>query len=268
MHQSWPKFVQNLFYATTDNGIAALVYAPAKVEALVADGKVVQITEDTTYPFNEKVTFNIDFAKKSVKSASFPIELCIPGWCKDAEITVNGEVINTDKGAGSIVKINRTWNRGDVLIVKLPMEVIVSRWFDGSAVVERGPLVYALKLNENWQKKYFEGSYAEKYGPWYYEVTTSDKWNFGLPRKTVEHPGKEIEVIRSATIADYPWNVASAPITLKTKGLPIKNWTISRGQVGAIGYFTQQGQDYDAPQTIELIPYGCTTLRIAEFPVR
>ena len=38
MHQGWPKFTQNLWYATPDGGLAALVYAPSKVQAKVAGG--------------------------------------------------------------------------------------------------------------------------------------------------------------------------------------------------------------------------------------
>ena len=55
MHQGWPKFAQNLWYASADNGLAAMVYAPSSVEAKVANGKTVTIKEETNYPMDGKV---------------------------------------------------------------------------------------------------------------------------------------------------------------------------------------------------------------------
>ena len=40
---------------------------------------------------------------------------------------------------GKIARINREWKQGDVLTVELPMQVAASRWYGGSAVIERGP---------------------------------------------------------------------------------------------------------------------------------
>ena len=61
LHQGWPKLVQNLWYATADNGIAALVYAPSSVKAKVANGVTVQIEEETAYPFDETLHFKFAF---------------------------------------------------------------------------------------------------------------------------------------------------------------------------------------------------------------
>ena len=47
MHQGWPKFTQNLWYATPDGGVAAMVYSPSEVTLKVGDGREVTITEDT-----------------------------------------------------------------------------------------------------------------------------------------------------------------------------------------------------------------------------
>lgn len=59
MHQGWPKFTQNLWYATPDNGLAALVYSPSEVKAVVAGGREVTFTEETSYPFGETVRFTL-----------------------------------------------------------------------------------------------------------------------------------------------------------------------------------------------------------------
>ena len=37
MHQGWPKFVESMWMATNDNGLALVAYGPSVVKARVAD---------------------------------------------------------------------------------------------------------------------------------------------------------------------------------------------------------------------------------------
>lgn len=269
LHQGWPKLVQNLWYATADNGIAALIYAPSQVTAKVADNVTVKIEEKTNYPFDEQISFNLSFPEKT-KEAFFPIHLRIPEWCRNAVITLNGKALDVDNFAGEITRINRKWKHGDQLCIELPMQVSSSQWYDGAAVIERGPLLYALKMNEKWEKKQFDKKDAAIYGDWYYEVTSDSPWNYALSHKDIrpENINKSFIVEKAKTIAPYPWNVENTPVCIKAKGKRLNGWTLYRGSAGDISYFTQQGNDFGEEETIELIPYGCTTLRITEFPLR
>jgi DUF1680 family protein len=259
MHQGWPKFTQNLWYASADQGVAALVYAPSSVKAKVHNGNEVEIIESTNYPFEETVRFTMKAAKK----LTFAFYLRIPSWCKKASVIINGKVWSEPEG-NNIAKIWREWSDGDVLELSLPMEVTISRWYENSATVERGPLVYALKIGEEWKKI----SSADKGGEWYYEVHPTTAWNYGLLAAAIKNPGKEFEVVRRNVPKDsYPWNPENSPLEIRTKGVVIPFWTLYNGSAGPLPYSELTQLKTDPLQDITLIPYGCTTMRITEFPV-
>lgn len=270
LHQGWPKFVQNLWYATADNGIAALVYGPSSVNAKVANNVEVLITEETEYPFDELINFTFTFKDSSVKTAFFPFHLRVPSWCKHPKVKLNGEKIEVDAYQGEIMRINREWKDGDLITLELPMHLEATNWFDGGAVIERGPLLYSLKMEEIWNKKKTESEKINQYGEWYYEVTSNTPWNIALSSRQIntESINQHFEVEKKSFGNNYPWTLENAPITIKGKGKILPIWQESRGSTGPISYFTQQGPDTTDEIEIELIPYGCTTLRITEFPIR
>jgi hypothetical protein len=255
MHQGWPKFIQNLWYATADNGIAALVYGPSQVKAKVADGKQITIIENTGYPFKEKIQFTVQTAE----SVKFPFHLRIPEWCKNPAIVINGEktILQPEK---NIVIINREWKNNDVVELELPMDFRLSTWAEMSLGIERGPLVYALKIEEEWREVTKEG-----YDDTFWEVLPKTHWDYSLVKSEFEKNSCKIEV--KDEIANNPWNLKNAPVTIKTKANRIPIWKLERGSAGKVPSSSWPGRDLEKQEEeVELIPYGCTTLRISQFP--
>ncbi|MFK5973860.1 MAG: glycoside hydrolase family 127 protein [Flavobacteriaceae bacterium] len=261
MHQSWPKYVQNLFYATPDRGVAALIYAPANVNMKVADSVDLRIEETTGFPFRE----TIDFKFELEKSASFPFHLRIPEWANNPIITVNEEIINAEV-KDQIAILYREWKNGDKITLTLPMEIKTSKWYEFSTAVERGPLVYSLKVLHQEKKK----DRGDIYGG-FSEVFATEDWNYGLIQSELDNIPSSVRVVENEWDGSYPWNLENAPIELRMTGVKVPEWKEVNGAPVFPGFWDGYYWDGDYGEGIKreeitLVPYGCTTLRITEFP--
>jgi hypothetical protein len=263
MHQGWPKFTQNQWYATPDNGLAALVYAPGEVTAFVAGGVKVTIREETAYPFSETIRFVIT-ADKKVKSVSFPLHLRIPAWCRKASLLVNGDLIREEEG-NRISVITREWRSGDVVELRLPMHLFKSTWYENSIAIERGPITYALKIEEEW-KRVTNDKDPVRFGEHYYEVLPKSPWNYGIVKLDESKMEESVKVhVRDGNLS-FPWSLDNAPVLLKVKARRIPSWQLYNDMAGPIPYSITHGLETGEEEEITLIPYGCTTLRISQFP--
>lgn len=260
MHQSWPKFVQNLFYATPDRGVAALLYAPSKVQMTVADGVTLKIVETTGFPFRESV----DFALELTKEAEFPFHLRIPAWAKDPKITINGQAVDF-VATNQVAVLNRTWKNGDKVTLTLPMDLKTSTWYKGMVAIERGPLVFSLKVESENRPKDRKDRFRA-----FWEVFPKSDWNYALEESFLGNLSENVALIEREWNGDYPWNLENAPIELRLNGVHLPEWRTVKSAPELsenIPQVISPAELERRKREITLVPYGCTTLRITEFPV-
>lgn len=115
------------------------------------DGQSIQLTQRTNYPWDQQVSFELNLDQ--------PVEFCmslrIPGWCKSARLSVNGEELDASMIVDGYVKIRRTWQNGDQieLTLEMPVELVRSnpnvRENAGKVALQRGPVVFCLEEEDN-----------------------------------------------------------------------------------------------------------------------
>lgn len=244
-HVGWPKFVQTM-WAKREGGIAAVVHGPSRVTVELG-GRKVTLREETDYPYSGKVTIRVVEG-----GGAFPIFVRVPRWAKVAD-------------AGSFRRYEGDWKAGDALEVDFPMETELSFWENEAVCVRRGPLLYALKMDADWQK-------VKKYKvP--YEKKTIDDFGGDFPRWEILPKG--------------PWNYALLlDANRKLAGAEVVNVReirvrAVRTEAAGWGYMRSDanGRAVDPPvspvdgemctkeiETVTLVPLADTQIRITLFP--
>lgn len=269
----WVYYAENLWMATPDNGLAAVLYAESDVKAKVGDGSEVRIVTKTHYPFEEQVIMKIEIPKP----ASFPLYFRIPAWAEKTTVRINSQLVNVTPVAGQYVRIAGTWKSGDAISLSFPMKLQTRTWEKNknSVSVNYGPLTFSLKIAENYirhdskETAQYDSKWQENVdqSKWpSYEIQPAAPWNYGLPNDFTNLE-KNFTLVRKPWPADnFPFTPASVPFELKSRGKLIPGWTID--QYGLCGELPQSPVETTSPLTdITLIPMGAARLRISSFPV-
>lgn len=270
----WPYYAEHLVMATTDNGIATMLYADNETTVKVGNGKTIKLIEETTYPFEETVKFTIT----TDEAVSFPLYLRIPSWSDKTSISVNGTSVAAENSNGKYVRIEREWKNGDVVELNMPMSVSTQIWQQNKASVSvnYGPLTLSLKIDEifeahdsrdtefvqddsHWQ----EGVDASLWPC--YVIKPNSEWNYALKLDANNLPLNFSVTKKEWNKNEIPFTLDNVPFEFTAVGQQIPSWGFD--ETGMTDLLPTKWAERSSEQTpLILVPMGAARLRIASFP--
>jgi hypothetical protein len=265
---------------------SATFYGPS-IFTFERDGQSIRIEEATSYPFSETIRFTVT----CTEPVRFTLWLRIPGWCENAAVAVNSEPEKDDFRSGTFFPLTRKWSPGDVVELSLPMKIRLQRWPEDGISIERGPLVFALPVADERRPDPNDPHQNEAFPAW--GMKPVSPWNYGLALNET-NLAEEIQIEETAG-SDDPWS--HSPIRLRLSAHRIEGWSLratdAMDSVGGelvdparnlwrayeevihgdflltphLPEASLRASARERPaEAIELVPIGCTCLRLTIFP--
>ncbi|RED34922.1 glycoside hydrolase family 127 protein [Paenibacillus sp. VMFN-D1] len=140
-------------YALNEEGPVMLQFVAGTADLTLKDGSRVVMKTVTHYPWDGHVHVEVEPARE----AEFAVRLRLPGWCRGAKLSINGENVapadwTIDRG---FLVLSRRWKPGDTIdyVMEMPIQQVHARpeveADRGRVAVQRGPLVYCLEQADN-----------------------------------------------------------------------------------------------------------------------
>jgi len=251
MHQGWPKLAGVLAMQTLD-GIALPVYAPCAATVDV-HGTTIHLSEETNYPFDGEILIKIEKIENESHTLDFTLRLRLPSWATSFEVSLNGTSVSVEQKNGYLL-LQKAFSAGDQIALSLPLKLRLVSEASGGATVHYGALLLALPIAAETRVVRGTPPFAD------FEFLPRSEWRFGVGEYSLANAE-----ITQAEPGELPFDTARPPLTVRLPLAPALQWKRRQNSAGPVPEPFSAAPGEFVPQT--LIPYGCTQLRIAQFPI-
>jgi len=265
VHRFMPNYAARMWMCDTNGGLVATLYGPSSVTLPINQGRQhLSVAEETGYPFSETITFTFNMPTP----VTMPFSFRIPGWCEAPSITINQRPYDGSLTPGTFVTLNRTFRDGEKIVLHLPMPVKLLAWENQGVAVQRGPLLFAYPVpekvtldNQNYDNMRGKKSSDPVNFP-ALDIRPDGAWNYALAAKSVE----ELSLVNTGA-KGYPFDPGTSPLVIKVPARKVKGWTLLENRYTPPLPDKDNVQCETAVETLTLVPYGSTRLRVGVFPV-
>ena len=251
MHQGWPKLLGALVMRHAD-GIALPAYAPCAA-AVDVRGTTVHFTEETSYPFDGEIHILIEDIENDAHSLDFSLRLRLPSWVEEYSLTYNGKKVPLTPENGYLV-LQKQFSTGDSIQLSLPLKLRLQPESAGGVTVHYGALMLALPIAA--EQRIVRGTmpFADR------EFLPREEWRFAVTEESLV----QANVTRREP-GELPFDDKNPPLSVQLPLVPAPQWRMEKNSAGDVPEPFAAKTENLVQKT--LIPYGCTQLRIAQFPI-
>ena len=261
LHRYMPNYAARMWMKDRNGAPVAALYGPSSVSFTLPDGTLVNIDEETAYPFGEDVSFRFSFSRdgKPVEGlVAMDFTYRLPGWMND--------------GKAEYRTISKQWNDGETFSVNLPMTARTVSAPGNGMIVERGPILYSYPIAadiaedpEVYENLAGKVSANPEFKSW--NMTPAAKWNYAIDASRLDCLTVNFHDNGKA----FPFDLADVPVSIDVPVVGVEGWTLAEDRyTPALPADVKPERDEAGnlrTSVIRLVPYGATTLRLTTFPV-
>ena len=137
----------NIVYFRDGSGLYVNLFIPSEV-TWRQHGQTMRLTQNAQFPESNQIRFSIN----TERAVSASIRFRMPDWATTASIVINGAAVPVDVRPSTWATIDRIWQNGDVVDLRIPMRLRaepVDKQHPERVAILYGPVVLVEDLRFN-----------------------------------------------------------------------------------------------------------------------
>jgi hypothetical protein len=247
---AYPTFLKGVCFQKA-NELDFKCYGPCVIDTVV-DGKRIRIKEETGYPFRNTIVFKVEHAEGDPE---IKINFRVP-YGTTMQLVSGGQVVASGDTDISVKCVLKT---GSTFMLKLDIPLLVHENKDKSLTLIKGNVLMASKLAEDVKES------ATAKGV--FNVGFLKKWTFApiVSKRAVGGVRRLFDAEETIVnnVGENPFSHSNPPFELRIRSKNVTNWGYDIDGMATIPKKLEFSEDSMARV---YIPFGCTALRISQFP--